>query len=115
MIGLCVNKWLCSDVSDLSTALELDCYEDIGLCEEGGAEVLLRSGATAIGGSIPVNPSGGLSSFGEAVPAQAIAQVGECVRQHQGDADGHQDKNAKVGVTANQGLFGHGSSIVLTQ
>jgi len=104
-----------AEVYDLSTALELDWYEDIGLCEEGGAEALLRSGATAIGGSIPVNPSGGLSSFGEAVPAQAIAQVAECVWQLQGLADGHQVENAKVAVTANQGLFGHGSSIVLTR
>ena len=49
-----------AEVYDLSTALELDWYENIGLCGEGEAEALLRSGDTTIGGRIPVNPSGGL-------------------------------------------------------
>ncbi|MEZ5136294.1 MAG: hypothetical protein R2699_14870 [Acidimicrobiales bacterium] len=31
------------------------------------------------GGRIPVNPSGGLASFGEAIPAQALAQVCELI------------------------------------
>jgi len=104
-----------AEVYDLSSALELDWYEDIGLCGEGGAEALLRSGATAIGGRVPVNPSGGLSSFGEAIPAQAIAQVCECTWQLRGQATGHQVEGAKVAVTANQGLFGHGSSVVLSR
>ena len=104
-----------AEVYDLSSALELDWYEDIGLCKEGEAEVLLRSGATAIGGQVPVNPSGGLSSFGEAIPAQAIAQVCECTWQLRGQAAGHQVDGARVAVTANQGLFGHGSSVVLSR
>ena len=62
-----------AEVYDLSTALELDWYEHLGLCERSEAEALLRSGATAIGGKIPVNPSGGLSCFGEAIPAQPPA------------------------------------------
>ncbi|HUI02080.1 MAG TPA: lipid-transfer protein, partial [Acidimicrobiales bacterium] len=66
-----------AEVYDLSSALELDWYEDIGLCKEGEAERLLRDGDTTVGGRVPVNPSGGLSSFGEAIPAQAIAQVCE--------------------------------------
>ena len=104
-----------AEVYDLSSALELDWYEDIGLCGEGEAEKLLRDGATAIGGRIPVNPSGGLSCFGEAIPAQAIAQVCECVWQLRGVAAGHQVEDARVAVTANQGLFGHGSSVVLSR
>jgi acetyl-CoA acetyltransferase len=104
-----------AEVYDLSSALELDWYEDIGLCGEGEAEKLLRDGATALGGRIPVNPSGGLSSFGEAIPAQAIAQVCECVWQLRGDAAGRQVEGARVAVTANQGLFGHGSSVVVTR
>ena len=76
-----------AEVYDLSSALELDWYEDIGLCKEGEAERLLRDGDTAVGGRIPVNPSGGLSCFGEAIPAQAIAQVCELVWQLRGQAD----------------------------
>ncbi len=102
-----------AEVYDLSSALELDWYEDIGLCGEGEAEKLLRDGTTSIGGRVPVNPSGGLSCFGEAIPAQAIAQVCEAVWQLQGRAEGRQVDGARVAVTANQGLFGHGSSVLL--
>ena len=104
-----------AEVYDLSSALELDWYEDIGLCGEGEAEKLLRDGATTLGGRVPVNPSGGLSCFGEAIPAQAIAQVCECVWQLRGTATGHQVEGARVAVTANQGLFGHGSSVLLSR
>ena len=83
-----------AEVYDLSSALELDWYEDIGLCGEGEAEKLLHDGATALGGRVPVNPSGGLSCFGEAIPAQAIAQVCECVWQLRGTATGHQVEGA---------------------
>jgi acetyl-CoA acetyltransferase len=103
-----------AEVYDLSTALELDWYERIGLCAEGEAEGLLRSGATTIGGRIPVNPSGGLACFGEAIPAQAIAQVCELTWQLRGQATGRQVDGATVGITANQGLFGHGSSVIVS-
>jgi acetyl-CoA acetyltransferase len=103
-----------AEVYDLSTALELDWMEDLGLCERGGAEALLRAGETTIGGRIPVNPSGGLACFGEAVPAQALAQVCEVTWQLRGQAEGRQVEDARVGITANQGLFGHGSSVILS-
>lgn len=102
-----------AEVYDLSTALELDWYEHIGLCKAGEAEKLLRDGVTTLGGRVPVNPSGGLACFGEAVPAQAIAQVCELTWQLRGQATGRQVEGARVGVTANQGLFGHGSSVLV--
>ncbi|XUL86789.1 lipid-transfer protein [Streptomyces galilaeus] len=101
-----------AEVYDLSTALELQWYEDLGLCAEGGGAKLLREGATALGGRIPVNASGGLASFGEAVPAQAIAQVCELTWQLRGDAGDRQVAGAQVGITVNQGLFGHGSAVL---
>lgn len=103
-----------AEVYDLSTALELDWMEDLALCEPGKAESLLRAGETTLGGRIPVNPSGGLACFGEAVPAQAIAQVCEVTWQLRGQAEGRQVEGARVGITANQGLFGHGSSVILS-
>jgi acetyl-CoA acetyltransferase len=102
-----------AEVYDLSSALELDWYENIGLCAPGEAERLLADGETTIGGRVPVNPSGGLACFGEAVPAQAIAQVCELTWQLRGAAAGRQVEGAKVGVTVNQGLFGHGSSVIV--
>ena len=103
-----------AEVYDLSTALELDWYENIGLCKPGEAERLLNDGDTTIGGRVPVNPSGGLACFGEAVPAQAIAQVCEVTWQLRGQAAGRQVEGAKAGITVNQGLFGHGSAVLLT-
>ena len=104
-----------AEVYDLSTALELDWYEDIGLCARGEGEKLLHEGVTTIGGRVPVNPSGGLACFGEAVPAQAIAQVCEVTWQLRGQAGDRQVANAKVGLTINQGLFGHGSCVILSR
>jgi len=102
-----------AEVYDLSSALELDWYENIGLCKPGEAEKLVNDGETTLGGRVPVNPSGGLACFGEAIAAQAISQVCELTWQLRGQAEGRQVENAKAGVTANQGLFGHGSSVVV--
>lgn len=102
-----------AEVYDLSTALELDWIEDLQLCPRGEAARLTREGATALGGRVPVNPSGGLACFGEAVPAQALAQVCELARQLRGAAGPRQVADARVGITANQGLFGHGSSVIV--
>jgi len=102
-----------AEVYDLSSAYELDWYEYIGLCKGGEAERLLNDGDTTIGGRIPVNPSGGLSCFGEAIPAQAIAQVCELVWQLRGAAGPRQVEGAKVGLTINFGLMGNASSVIV--
>ena len=102
-----------AEVYDLSTALELDWIEDLQLAPRGEAAALLRAGDTALGGRIPVNVSGGLACFGEAVPAQALSQVCELTWQLRGQAGDRQVQGAKVGITANQGLFGHGSSVIV--
>ena len=102
-----------AEVYDLSSAMELDWCEQLGFCATGEAERLLRDGDTAIGGRLPVNPSGGLGAFGEAVPAQAIAQVCELAWQVRGTAGARQVEGAQVGITVNQGLFGHGSSVIV--
>jgi len=113
--GLGPEDMSLAEVYDLSSALELDWYENIGLCKPGEAERLLRDGATTLGGRIPVNPSGGLACFGEAVPAQALAQVCEVTWQLRGQAGDRQVEGARVGITANQGLFGHGSAVLLAR
>jgi len=113
--GLGPDDLSCAEVYDLSTALELDWYENIGLCAPGEAEALLHSGATSLGGRIPVNPSGGLACFGEAIPAQAIAQVCELTTQVRGEAGERQVEGANVGLSINQGLFGHGSCVIVAR
>lgn len=102
-----------AEVYDLSTALELDWMEDLQFCARGDAAKLVREGVTRLGGRLPINTSGGLACFGEAVPAQALAQVCELTWQLRGQAGERQVANARVGITANQGLFGHGSSVIV--
>ncbi|MFC2005633.1 lipid-transfer protein [Chloroflexota bacterium] len=102
-----------AEVYDLSTAMEFDWMEDVGICKHGEAERLLREGATTIGGRIPINPSGGVSSFGESIPAQALLQVCSMVTQLRGDAGPIQVENAKVGLAINKGLANNISCIIV--
>ena len=102
-----------AEVYDLSSALELDFYEHVQLCKKGEAEKLLREGATSLGGRIPVNSSGGCSSLGEAIPAQALAQACELTWQVRGEAGERQVENAKVGIGVNAGKQGNCSAVII--
>jgi acetyl-CoA acetyltransferase len=102
------------ELYDVSSVSELDWYEHIGLCETGQAEALLKSGATALGGRIPVNVSGGLTSFGEAVSAQALAQICELTWQLQGRCGVRQVAGARTALAVCDGMYGHVVSTVLS-
>jgi len=99
-------------VYDLTGAMEIQWYEDIGLCKEGEAEKLLREGATSMGGRIPVCTDGGCTSMGECIPAQALSQTYEIVTQLRGDAGARQVEGAKLGFSVNSGKLGNSSAIV---
>jgi benzoylsuccinyl-CoA thiolase BbsB subunit len=73
-------------------------YEDLGLCKRGEGVALLRSGATEIGGRIPVNPSGGLLSLGHPLSASGIRTICEIVLHLRNQAGARQTPNAKVGL-----------------
>jgi acetyl-CoA acetyltransferase len=88
-----------AEVHDAFTSAELMYYEAFGFCERGEAVHLLESGATSLGGRIPVNPSGGLLSKGHPVAATGAAQVVEIVRQLQGRCGKRQVQGAKTGLT----------------
>jgi acetyl-CoA acyltransferase len=93
-----------AEVHDAMAPVELLVYESLGLCGPGEGPELLRSGATAIGGSTPVNPSGGLTSRGHPVGATGLAQVAELVWQLRGEAGARQAKERPlVGLAHNQG------------
>lgn len=102
-----------AEVYDLSANLELDWMEEMGICAPGEAERLLRDGATAIGGRIPINPSGGVSCYGESIPAQALLQVCDMVWQLRGEAGPRQVEGAKLAMSINRGLGGNTSAVVL--
>ena len=88
-----------AEVHDAFSIAELIYYEAFGFCPRGEGAALLRSGATSIGGRVPINPSGGLLAKGHPVGATGAAQVVEIVRQLRGHAGARQVENAKVGMT----------------
>jgi acetyl-CoA acyltransferase len=91
------------ELHDASAPAELMHYENLGLCGEGEGAVLLRSGATALGGRLSVNPSGGLLSRGHPIGASGVAQIHELVVQLRGRAGGRQRPGAKVALAENNG------------
>lgn len=88
---------------DASAPAEIIAYESIGLCETGGGGELVESGATTIGGRIPVNTSGGLLRKGHPVGATGIAQLVELTEQLQGRSGDRQVEGARVGLAHNGG------------
>ncbi|MCZ4587749.1 MULTISPECIES: thiolase family protein [Rhodococcus] len=102
------------ECQDTDTASELIAYSDLGLCNKGEEAELLRSGATTLGGSIPVNVSGGLLSKGEPLGASGLGQVHELVTQLRGTAGPRQVKDARVGMAHVMGA-GHNACVVVVQ
>ena len=88
-----------AEVHDAFAIAELMYYEALGFCKKGEAIQLLESGATSVGGRIPVNMSGGLLSKGHPVGATGAAQIVEMIWQLRGQAGARQAEGAKVGLT----------------
>lgn len=88
----------CIELHDPFTISELMHYEDLGLCEKGEGGKLIESGATGLGGKIPVNPSGGLLSKGHPLSATGVAQIVESLWQLRGVAGQRQVPGAKVAL-----------------
>jgi len=86
------------ELHDAFTIAELLYYEALGLAGPGEAAALLRSGATRIGGRVPVNPSGGLLAKGHPLGATGVAQMVEIVRQLQGRAGARQAGTPRIGL-----------------
>jgi acetyl-CoA acetyltransferase len=84
----------------------------MSLCKEGEAERLLWDGVTQIGGRVPVCPSGGFASFGEATGAMGVYQLYEAALQLRGQAGARQIEGAKVGFCQVMGgMSNNGGSI----
>ena len=92
------------EVHDCFSINELQHYEALGLCDWGEAPSLLKSGATAIEGRVPVNTGGGLLGFGHPIGATGVKQVLEIWRQMKGQCGQYQmPATPGVGVSANLG------------
>lgn len=87
------------ELHDAFTIAELLYYEALQLARPGEGAALLKNGDTALGGRVPVNPSGGLLAKGHPLGATGVAQMVEIVWQLQNRADGRQIEGAKIGLT----------------
>ena len=104
--------------SDVEFAQIYDCFtstvlmglEGLGLCERGESGAFIASGATGIGGSLPVNTNGGLLSEGY---VHGMNTVVEAVLQIQGRGGQRQAPRHDVGVVTSGALI-DGSGLILT-
>ncbi|MGA3359817.1 MAG: thiolase domain-containing protein [Halobacteriota archaeon] len=100
-----------AEVHDCFTIAEIMAIEDLGFFEKGAGGPATIAGETAIGGKIPINPSGGLKACGHPVGATGVKQAVEIVEQLRGDAGKRQVDGAEVGLTHNVG--GTGGTVVV--
>jgi acetyl-CoA acetyltransferase len=100
------------ECQDTDAGSELAAYSDLGLCAVGDEAALLRSGATTLGGRMPVNASGGLLSKGEPLGASGLGQFHELVEQIRGRCGSRQVTGARLGIGHVMGA-GHVASVVV--
>jgi acetyl-CoA acetyltransferase len=101
------------ECQDTDAARELLSYEELGLCAPGEAGKWVAEGVTALGGRLPVNPSGGLLSKGEPLGASALGQVVELTRQLRGVAGPRQVAGARTGLGHTVGRGANASVVIL--
>lgn len=91
------------ELHDASAPAEIIEYEQLGLCAPGDGGPFVESGATRLGGRLPVNTSGGLLRKGHPVGATGLAQIVELTEQLQGRAGKRQVEGARIGLAQNGG------------
>jgi acetyl-CoA acetyltransferase len=91
------------ELHDAAAPAELIQYAEVGLCEAGEGHELIRSGATELGGRMPVNVSGGLLSRGHPLGATGCAQLVELCTHLRGRAGARQVPNARLAMAINGG------------
>jgi acetyl-CoA acetyltransferase len=104
-----------AQLQDTDAGAEVIHMAETGLCADGEQEKLIGSGATEIGGSLPVNTDGGLIANGEPIGASGLRQVHELVRQMRGEAGERQVPGApRVGIAQVYGAPGTASATILS-
>ncbi|MDN5278716.1 MAG: acetyl-CoA C-acetyltransferase [Clostridiales bacterium] len=107
MAGLKPKDVDVAELHDAFTILEIAESEEVGFFKKGEGHIALEKGYTALGGKLPINPSGGLKAKGHPVGATGVGQAHEIVTQLRGEAGERQVKNAKTGFSCNFGGFGN--------
>ena len=105
-----------AQVQDTESGAEIMHLAETGLCGHGEQETLIQSGATEIGGRLPINTDGGCLANGEPIGASGLRQVHEVVLQLRGAAGDRQVPGApRVGFTQVYGAPGVSACTVLTR
>jgi acetyl-CoA acyltransferase len=97
------------ELHDAAAPAEILQYAEIGLCKPGEGHLLVRSGTTALGGTLPVNVSGGLMSRGHPIGATGCAQIVEIHQHLTGRAGARQVDGARIGMAVNAGGWLNGA------
>ncbi len=92
-----------AEVHDATAFGEIHQAEALGFCPKGEGGRFAESGATKLGGNLPINTSGGLESRGHPIGASGLAQIHEMIVQLRGEAGKRQVKNARIAITENGG------------
>ena len=103
MAGISPKEVHVAEVHDASSFAEILQIENLEFCETGGGGRFTQSGATRLGGRIPINTSGGLISKGHPIAATGIIQLFELVQQLRGAAGKRQVAGAKIAIAENGG------------
>lgn len=101
--GLGPDDMSVAEIHDAAAPAELILSEQLGFCKTGDAVKLLRSGRTALGGAMPINPSGGLLSKGHPVGATGAAQLVELCDQLRSRSGTRQRDGARLALAENGG------------
>ena len=105
-----------AQIQDTESGAEIMHMAETGLCKHGEQEALIQTGATEIGGSMPINTDGGCLANGEPIGASGLRQVYESVLQLRGDAGPRQVPNdPQTAFTHVYGAPGISACTVLTR
>ena len=102
-----------AQLQDTESGAEVMHMAENGFCADGEQEGLIATGATRIGGQLPVNTDGGCIACGEPIGASGLRQVYENVQQLRGRAEGRQVENARLGYSQVYGAPGLSACVIL--
>jgi acetyl-CoA acetyltransferase len=92
-----------AEVHDATSFSEIYQPEMLRFCAEGEGGAFVESGATALGGALPINLSGGLVSKGHPIGATGLSMIHELALQLRGEAGARQSAGARIGLAENGG------------
>ncbi len=101
--GISAERIDVAEVHDATSFCEIYQAEMLGFCAPGDGGPFIASGATALGGQIPINTSGGLVSKGHPVGATGLSMIYELIKQLRGEAGPRQVAGARWAMAENGG------------